>query len=70
MDDMEMVIQQVRQKDLQWFRLLMGGGVGVCILLAFLITATIRRYEKQKATHYKALNQARAELKPGSRRKP
>ena len=62
LDDMEMVIQQVRQKDLQWFRLLMGGGVGVCILLAFLITATIRRYEKQKATHYKALNQARAEL--------
>ena len=62
LDDMEMVIQQVRQKDLQWFRLLMGGGVGVCILLAFLITATIRRYEKQKAANYKALNQANDEL--------
>ena len=62
LDDMEMVIQQVRQKDLYWFRFLMGGGVGVCILLAFLITATIRRYEKQKAAHYEALNQAREEL--------
>ena len=63
LDDMEMVIQQVRQKDLQWFRFLMGGGVGVCILLAFLITATIRRYEKQKAAHYAALDQAHEELK-------
>ena len=63
LDDMQMVIQQVRQKDLQWFRFLMGGGVGVCILLAFLIAATIRRYEKQTAANYEAINQVQEELK-------
>ena len=63
LDSMEMVIQQVRQKDLQWFRFLMGGGAGVCFLLALLVVATIRRYEKQKAAHYAALDQAHEELK-------
>jgi PAS domain S-box-containing protein len=63
LDDMQMVIQQVRRRDLQRFRLIMGGGVGVCILLAFLIAVTIRRYEKQTAAHYEALNQAHDELK-------
>ena len=63
LDSMEMVIQQVRQKDLQWFRFLMGGGVGVCILLALLVAATIRRYEKQKEAHYNALTQIHEELK-------
>ena len=54
-EGMERPIDVFLQKDMLFFRKLMVGGVITCLLLAVMITTTFRRFLKQKADDYGAL---------------
>ena len=55
LDGMEMPIDLFLQKDMLFFRKLMGAGVVICILLAGLVATTFQRFLKQKEDDYSAL---------------
>ena len=62
LDGMERPIDLFLQKDMLFFKKLMGGAVVICILLAALVAATFQRFLKQKADDYSALDIAHEKL--------
>ncbi|MEJ2058722.1 MAG: PAS domain S-box protein [Desulfofustis sp.] len=62
LDGMERPIDLFLQKDLSFFKKLMGGAVVICILLAGLVATTFQRFLKQKADDYNALGATHEKL--------
>ena len=58
LDGMKSPIDLFLQKDLLFFRKLLVGGIIACLLLTVLIIMTFRRFLKQKADDYSALDAA------------
>ena len=57
------LIQSYFQDDMQWSRYMMAVAVGLCFLLALMLTVTFSRFLKQKADNYRSLDAAFDELK-------
>ena len=62
LDGMERPIDLFLQKDMLFFRKLMGAGVFICILLAALVATTFQRFLKQKDDDYSALGATHEKL--------
>jgi PAS domain S-box-containing protein len=63
LDNIDNLIQLYFQKDMRLSRYLTAGAIALCFLLAGTIGMTFRRFLKQKADHYSALDSAYDELK-------
>jgi len=61
-EEMEAPVDLYLQEDMLFFRKLMIGGVVTCLLLALMIATTFRRFLKQKADDYGALEAANERL--------
>ena len=62
LDGMEMPIDLFLQRDLLFFKKLMGGAVVICVLLAALVATTFQRFLKQKDDDYLALGATHEKL--------
>ena len=63
LDNIDNLIQLYFQKDMRLSRNLTVGAIVLCFLLALLLTVTFRRFLKQKADNFRALDAAYDELK-------
>jgi PAS domain S-box-containing protein len=63
LDNIDNLIQLYFQKDMRLSRNLMAGAIALCFLLAVTIAMTFRRFLKQKADDYSALDVAHDKLR-------